>query len=455
MDQTKPTLLIVDDDEEIRTQMRWSLAKDYEIVEAGNRQGAVSTFKESNPDLVLLDLGLPPSPNLPTEGLAALEEILTENPQARVIIISGQGERENALEAIGKGAYDFMSKPVETDELKIVLKRCLSLLSLQKDYLKKQTTVPAESEFEGMLGESNAMLKVFNLIKKVGPSDAPVMILGESGTGKEMVANAIHLNSSRANKPFVAINCSAIPEALFESELFGHEKGSFTGADSTRIGKIEQANGGTLFLDEIGEVPLSVQVKLLRFLQEKYIERVGGREAIQVETRVVAATNADLNKGMADGTFREDFYFRLSVVELNLPPLRERDNDIDFIANSFLKRFGSEAGNPSLKFGKAALEAIRTYPWTGNVRELQNRVRRAAIMSEGNTVSVEDLQLPAKSSHSQNGSSLKEAKESLEREMVVAAMKKHKGKITAAASELGISRPTFYEMLDRLGIERN
>lgn len=448
----KPKLLIVDDDEEIRTQMRWTLGTDYEIFQAGNREGAIQQFKEHTPSVVLLDLGLPPRPNLVDEGMQTLAEITQMSPKTKVIIISGQGERENALEAIGRGAYDFMSKPVNTDELQLVLKRCYYVADLERDYISIQKKL-GEDSFEGMLGTSDNMQKVFGLVRKVASSDAPIMILGESGTGKEMIASAIHNRSSFSDGPFVPINCSAIPESLLESELFGHEKGSFTGADSTRIGKIEQANGGTLFLDEIGDVPLNVQVKLLRFLQESYIERVGGRDMIPVKTRIVAATNADLKKGMADGTFREDFYFRLSVVEIQIPPLRDRGEDIEYIATSFLKRSAAEAGNGNLTFSAAALNAIRNYPWTGNVRELQNRVKRAAIMAEGNKVSPEDLQLPSDRSVP-TGTTLKEAKEALEKEMIEAALKKHKGKVTAAAAELGISRPTFYELVDRLGIKR-
>ena len=453
MKPTKPKLLIVDDDEDIRTQMRWTLASEYEISQAGNREGAIALFKEHTPPVVLLDLGLPPRPNLTDEGMATLAEIVTLKPKTKVIIVSGQGERENALEAIGRGAYDFLSKPVDSEELKFILKRCYYVADLESGYLSMQRTLN-EDAFEGILGTSEPMLKVFNLIRKVGTSDAPVMILGESGTGKEMIANAIHNRSSRRDGPFIPINCSAIPESLLESELFGHEKGSFTGADATRMGKIEQARGGTLFLDEIGEVPLSVQVKLLRFLQESYIERVGGREMIKVDTRIVAATNADLKKGMADGTFREDFYYRLAVVELVVPPLRDRGDDIDYLATSFLKRFAAEAGNGNITFSAAAQKAIRSYPWTGNVRELQNRVRRAAIMCEGNRVNPEDLQLPSNPKQPASGASLKEAREQLEREMIETALAKHKGRITTAAAELGISRPTFYELMDKLGIKR-
>ena len=453
MPTAKPKLLIVDDDEEIRTQMRWALSSDYEIFQAGHREGALQQFKEQSPPVVLLDLGLPPRPNLTDEGLATLAEIVQLNPKAKVIIISGQGERENALEAIGRGAFDFLSKPVDTDELQFILKRCYYVADLERDYVTMSRKL-SDDHFEGIIGNSEPMQKVFNLIRKVSGSDAPVMVLGESGTGKEMVASAIHARSNRKGGPFVAINCSAIPEALLESELFGHEKGSFTGADAQRIGKIEQAAGGTLFLDEIGEVPLNVQVKLLRFLQERYIERVGGRERIDVDTRVVAATNADLKKGMEDGSFREDFYYRLAVVEINLPALRDREDDIEFLATAFLKRFAAEAGNGNLKFSAAALKALRNHPWTGNVRELQNKVRRAAIMCDGNQINPEDLQISGGSSRVRPGLTLKDAREELEKEMIEAALKKHKGKITAASTELGISRPTFYELMDKLGIKR-
>jgi len=448
----KPKLLIVDDDEEIRTQMRWSLGSDYEILQAGNREGALKEFSARRPAVVLLDLGLPPRPNLVDEGMETLAEVLLMDPKAKVIVVSGQGERENALEAIGRGAFDFMSKPVDTDELQLVLKRCFYVADLERDYLEMQRKVSEES-FEGILGTSDSMQKLFVLVKKVAVSDAPVMVLGESGTGKEMIASAIHKRSSFSAGPFVPINCSAIPEGLLESELFGHEKGSFTGADSTRAGKIEQADGGTLFLDEIGEVPLNVQVKLLRFLQENYIERVGGREAIPVQTRIVAATNADLKKRMAKGAFREDFYFRLAVIELSVPPLRDREGDIDYLATSFLGRYAAEAGKGKLAFSAAALKAMRSYPWPGNVRELQNRVKRAAIMAEGKKAAVEDLQLPS-DAVVPTATTLRQAREILEREMIQAALRKHNNKVTGAAAELGISRPTFYELLDRLGIKR-
>ena len=316
-----------------------------------------------------------------------------------------------------------------------------------------QQSVRGDS-FEGLLGSGPRMQTVFDSIRKVATTDAPVLILGESGTGKEMTARAIHQRSSRKNGPFVAINCSAIPESLIESELFGHEKGSFTGAHAQRKGRIEHSIGGTLFLDEIGEIPLPIQVKLLRFLQEQCIERVGGRQEIPVDTRVIAATNADLKKALAAGSFREDLFYRLAVIQIILPPLRERDDDIILLAQSFLRRFGAENGKPNVAFGPDATRAIRQYPWPGNVRELQNRVRRAVIMGEGKRLTPGDLELEANAGAGQ-GTTLKEARERLESEMVRQALRKHGGRITSAAIELGISRPTLYELMDKLGIEKS
>ena len=316
---TKPTLLIVEDDEDIRTQMKWALAPDYEVVMAEDRAGAVAAFTANRPSVTLLDLGLPPRPNEPEEGLAVLSALLALDPLAKVIIVSGQGDKQNALRAVGAGAYDFLCKPVDMDELRLVLQRCVYVAELEQEYRAMQQGARAEV-FEDMLGASPQMQAVFTFIRKVAPTNAPVLILGESGTGKEMVAQALHRRSPQKNGPFVAINCNAIPENLLESELFGHEKGSFTGAHAQRKGHIESAAGGTLFLDEIGELPASVQVKLLRFLQEKRFQRVGGRQEIQSDARVIAATNVNLQESVASGKFREDLYFRLAVVVVKVPP---------------------------------------------------------------------------------------------------------------------------------------
>jgi two-component system NtrC family response regulator len=449
----KPKLLIVDDDEDIRSQMKWAMGEEYDVILAEDRLTALESFRTNRPAVVLLDLGLPPNPGNPTEGMATLSAILGLDSAAKVIIISGQGERSNALQAIGAGAYDFLNKPVEMDVLKSLLKRAFRVSELEREYRASNGKPDTEEVFEGMIGSSRPMRDVFTAIRKVAPSDAPVLILGESGTGKEMAALAIHRRSAKKDGPFVAINCGAIPETLLESELFGHEKGAFTGAHAQRIGRIESAAGGTLFLDEMGELPLALQVKLLRFLQEKTIERVGGRKEIEIDARIVAATNVDLAKAVAAGKFREDLYYRLAVVTIKLPAFRLRENDMRSLAQHFLKTFGAQSNKPSLVFEPESLKAIERHTWPGNVRELENRIKRAVIMSDQNRISARDLELidvPA-AAHSTN---LREARESLEREMVQSALRKHAGKITSAAVELGVSRPTLYELMEKLGIVR-
>jgi two-component system NtrC family response regulator len=448
----KPKLLIVDDDEEIRTQMKWALSGDYDIVMAGDRTSAISAFKSSRPMVVLLDMGLPPQSGNPEEGLRTLSELLALDNKTKVIVITGQGEKQVALRAVGTGAYHFQSKPVEMDELQLMLSRCFYIAQLEREYRDMQQKLGGTA-FEGILGANPRMQSVFSVIRKVSESDAPVLILGESGTGKEMVARAIHNRSAGKNGPFVPINCSAIPEALMESELFGHEKGAFTGAHVQRKGRIETAEGGTLFLDEVGEIPLLLQVKLLRFLQEQRIERVGGRQEIVVKTRVIAATNVDLTKAMAEGTFREDLYYRLAVVQVNLPPLREREDDVLLLAQAFLQTFAGPCGKLGMTFSPAAVHAMQQHQWPGNVRELQNRVRRAIIMSGGSRLSPEDLELLA-TPDDQTGGTLKDAREAAERKVIHEVMRKHRGKISAAAAELDVSRPTLYELMEKLGIKR-
>jgi two-component system NtrC family response regulator len=448
----KPPLLIVDDDEEIRTQMKWALVSDYELRLAEDRPAAVEAFKSNRPTVTMLDLGLPPHPNDPTEGLTTLAELLAVDPSAKVIVISGQNDKKNALQAVGAGAYDFLCKPVDLEELKLLLRRCCYVADLEREYRELQHTLGAEA-FEGMLGKGRQMQAVFALIRKVAGSGAPVLLLGESGTGKEMAALAIHRRSSRATGPFVPINCSAIPENLLESELFGHEKGAFTGAHQERKGLIESASGGTLFLDEIGDIPAPIQVKLLRFLQEQTFIPVGGRKEKKADARIVAATNADLKQSIGKGTFREDLYFRLAVVTIHLPPLREREDDVEVLARAFLERFAAQNDRPGLTFGPDAIRALNKHVWPGNVRELQNRVQRAAIMADGKRILATDLELDG-SAGVPTSSTLKEARESVERELVQRALKRHGGKISPAAAELGISRPTMYELMDKLGIAR-
>jgi len=449
---TKTRLLIVDDDEDIRAQMKWALCNDYELFLAGDRAVALAAFTADRPVVTLLDLGLPPRPNDPEEGLAALSAILTLDPLAKVIVVSGQSERQNALHAVAAGAYDFLCKPVDMDELRLVLQRCVYLAELEQEYRAMQYTERADV-FEDMLGASPPMEAVFDFIRKVAPTSAPALILGESGTGKEMVAKALHRRSAQSGGPFVAINCNSIPENLLESELFGHEKGAFTGADRQRKGHVETASGGTLFLDEIGELPASVQVKLLRFLQEKCFQRVGGRLEIQSDARVIAATNRNLQELAAGGKFREDLYFRLAVMVVRMPALRERGDDILLVAKSFLQNYGAEHGKPGLTIAPDGLRALTLHRWPGNVRELQNRVRRAVIMADGKRVTARDLELTDTLS-GLPPQTLKEARESVEREMVQNSLRCHRGKITAAALELGISRPTLYELMEKLGIAR-
>ena len=401
----------------------------------------------------MLDLGLPPRPNDPDEGLETLSSLLELDPVSKVIIVSGQAEKENALRAVGAGAYDFLCKPVQMDELKLVLQRCVYVAELEQEFRALQLAQSAEV-FEDMLGASPQMQSVFTFIRKVGPTNAPVLILGESGTGKEMVAAALHRRSSQKNGPFIAINCNAIPENLLESELFGHERGAFTGAHAQRKGHIESASGGTLFLDEIGELPAAVQIKLLRFLQEKRFQRVGGRQEIQSDTRVIAATNVDLQDAVATGTFREDLYFRLAVVIVKVPALRERGDDVAALAQripaSIRLRAWQAAHDVRARMHFAPLGCISG---RGNVRELQNRVQRAVIMADGKRVTADDLELSA-ALEGAPPQTLREARERLEREIVQDTLRRHGGKITTAAVELGISRPTLYELMEKLGIPK-
>ncbi len=448
----KPKVLIVDDDEEIRVQMKWALGKQYEVLLGEDRPVALKLFKSERPVVTLLDLGLPPQPNECVEGLGTLSELLGIDETAKIIVISGQGEKGNALQAVGAGAYDFLCKPIEMEELKFLLHRCIYVAELEKEFRQLQQTVRADG-FEDMLGASPQMQGVFAYIRKVANTTAPVLLLGESGTGKEMVAMAIHRRSSHKGGPFIAINCNAIPENLLESELFGHEKGAFTGAHTQRKGMIESAGEGTLFLDEIGELPAAVQVKLLRFLQEQRFQRVGGRQEIQIDTRIIAATNVDLKRAVAESKFREDLYFRLAVVVIKLPPLRERADDVVLLGREFLHKYAAQNGKANLTFTPEALRAINCHSWPGNVRELQNRVKRAVIMADGKRITEVDLELSS-SPNPAGAATLKEARESVERELIQRTLKRHLGKVTSAAAELGISRPTLYELMDKLGIAK-
>jgi len=448
----KHKLLIVEDDEDLRTQMKWALAADYEVFPAEDRPAAIALVNRERPAVVTLDLGLPPQPAGVEEGFAVLDEILNDYPDTKVIIITGRGERDCALKAVAKGAYDYFYKPIQIDELKVVLKRAFHLSDIereQKDLLQKLSV----DHFEGMIGISSKMQEVFSGIRKVATTDEPVLITGESGTGKELVARAIHAVSLRRDARFIPINCGAIPENLIESELFGHEKGAFTGAHIQRKGKFEMAHGGTLFLDEVGELPPALQVKLLRFLQDGVVERIGGREPISVDARVLAATNRDLKEAMRAGGFREDLYFRLGVISIALPPLRDRKEDILLLSKVFLERY-TKANKKKIKgFTQQALDAIEEYPWPGNVRELENRIKRAVIMSEQKKISPEDMEItPSGTPRERLG--LKEARDLVEKELVVKAIARNEGNLTRAAGELGVSRPTLYDLMQKFGIPK-
>jgi two-component system NtrC family response regulator len=448
-----PVLLLVDDDEQIREQMRWALAGTYQVLEAPDRPTANEQMRRVMPELILLDLGLPPDIDGASEGLAILREALKLNPVAKVIVITGNSDRAKAVAAIQGGAYDFIEKPVQLDVLKVVLQRAQYLANLEREN-RAPLQQAGQSEFEGLVGSSEPMQEMFRMIRRVGPSDVPVLITGESGTGKELVARAIHRQSGRKDAAFVAINCSAIPDTLIESELFGHEKGAFTGAAQQRKGRIEGAQGGTLFLDEIGEIPLALQVKLLRFLQDHEIQRLGGKEALSVNTRVIAATNVNLQSAISNGRFREDLYYRLCVVSISAPRLSDRRTDIPLLARTFLLRFADDQHKPIAGFSSEAMAALIDYSWPGNVRELENRVKRAVVMAEGKYITPENLELTVAIGHEGDERTIRGSRENREKELVLLTMEKVQGNISRAATELGISRPTLYQLLARYGVKK-
>jgi len=452
-------LIIVEDNDEIRGQLRWGLAGEYEVLVAGNRLEALSLFKKHLPKVVTLDLGLPPDENGCEEGFRCLDEVLRQAPATKVIMITGNEDSENALRAVQNGAYDYYRKPLNLSELKVILARAFHLAAIEKENMRLQLSLDQHHLTPGgIIGQSPQMLDVFSSIRKVASSDVAVLITGESGTGKELVARAIRELSPRKSGAFIAINCGAIPENLLESELFGYEKGAFSGANSRVQGKVEYANKGTLFLDEIGDLPLNLQVKLLRFLQEKNIQRVGGREDISVDARIIAATNRDIIKETETGAFREDLYYRISVIHINLPPLRERGGDIMLLANFFLRRFCNELKKKTRRFSAASVKLLESYDWPGNVRELENRVQRAVIMSDEPVIEPESLDFSLKTVkegiHSFTNLTLKDAREMIEREMVVTAIENQNSNMARAAEALGISRPTLYDLVKKYDICR-
>ncbi len=453
-------LLIIDDSDEIRTQLKWGLGEEYSILSAPDATTALSLFKQNSPRVATLDLGLPPDPEGVSEGFRCLQEMLQHDPTAKVIVLTGNDHRENALKAVKLGAYDYYQKPINLEEFKVIIKRAHHLSMLEQENRSLHVALERQAgPVSGMIGQCREMQSVFSIMRKVASSEASVLIQGESGTGKELVARAIHDMSPRKNGPFIAINCGAIPETLLESELFGHEKGSYTGAQAQVQGTVEYAQKGTLFLDEIGELPALLQVKLLRFLQEKTIQRIGGRETIAVDTRILAATNREIEKEIKEARFREDLYYRLGVITIKVPSLRERKEDIIVLATYFLKRY-CELQNKKIRgFNSAAVAVMENYPWPGNVRELENKIQRAIIMCEGPMVEPHDLGFDAKPAKQKafdyEIKTLKAARERVEKEMMLAALDTQRGNVARAAEELGVSRPTLYDLMKKYGLANN
>ena len=438
-------LLIVEDDEGLQRQLRWAY-DDYEVIVAGDRATAIDMLRLHEPDVVTLDLGLPPDPDGVEEGFATLAEILRLKPDTKVIVASGHGARESALRAIGSGAYDFYAKPVEIDELGLIVARAFHVHALEAENIRLASVQGGMTLLGGITTASPEMLKTVRTIERVASADVSVMLLGASGTGKELLARGLHETSGRRDGAFVAINCAAIPENLLESELFGHEKGAFTGAVKTTEGKIEQAHGGTLFLDEIGDVPLSLQVKLLRFLQERTIERVGGRKGIPVDTRVVTATHRNVDAMVASGAFREDLYYRIAEIVVHIPALAERPGDASLLGRAFVQRFAASMRSDVTGLTPDALAALDAHSWPGNVRELENRVKRAVIMADGKLVTAADLDL-AQGVTADDPINLKSVREAADRKAITRAIARTEGNISGAAKLLGISRPTLYDLL--------
>jgi two-component system NtrC family response regulator len=445
-------LLLVDDDPGILRSLRWTFDQ-YEVLTAQDRTGALEQVRRHAPAVVTLDLGLLPAPDDPGEGLAVLDEILAVAPDTKVIVVSGQEDRANAVAAIGRGALDFYRKPIDEDILGLIVSRAFHVHELeQENRLLRARSMPGN---HGILGSDSSMLQLCRTIEKIAPTTASVLIRGESGTGKELVARALHAASGRSGGPFVAINCAAIPEPLLESELFGFEKGAFTGALRQTKGKIELANGGTLFLDEIGDMPSSLQAKLLRFVQEREVERLGGRNAISIDVRILSATHRDLAELIREGSFREDLYYRVAQLIVPVPPLRDRGEDSVLIARHIAERCAIEQRKQPPRWSQAALTAIRRHGWPGNVRELENRVQRAVILSESGEISEQDLDLRSATSLQMNGqktASLRQAREQAERDAISVVLRRTGGNLTAAARLLEISRPTLYNLMRQLDL---
>ncbi|MGD9773040.1 PEP-CTERM-box response regulator transcription factor [Diaphorobacter sp.] len=444
-------LLVVEDDLALQKQIKWSLDR-FECVTADDRESAMTQVRRFAPAVVTMDLGLPPDADSVSEGFRLLQQILAADPDTKVIVLTGQNDQANALKAVGMGAYDFLAKPFEPEVLNLCVERAFRMHRLQAEN-RRLRAMQMPDALSGLITRDPQMLRICRTIEKVANTNASVMLLGESGTGKEVLARGLHQQSQRKKGSFVAINCAAIPDNLLESELFGYEKGAFTGAAKTTPGKIETANGGTLMLDEIGDMPLSLQAKLLRFLQERVVERVGGRQGIAVDVRVVCATHRDLAQCIKDGSFREDLYYRLAEIVVEIPPLRARVGDAALLAHAFVRRFGGEHGR-SLTLADDALRAIEAHPWPGNIRELENRIKRASIMAEGNQITAEDVGLAAAEGMDDDRSlDLRQMREAAEQRAVLAALARADGTVAKAADLLGVSRPTLYDLMHRLGLK--
>lgn len=442
-------ILIVDDEESILNQLRWGLAGEYDVVTASTADQARRIMREEKPTIVTLDVTLGP-PSAGPEGLDLLDEIIEQHPLTKVIMVTGNDSRENAIAAIRSGAVDWYAKPIELDELRVILKRAVNIRQLEQ---LQPGRAAARSRYHRLVGESESMRRVYELVQKVASTTVNVLVLGENGTGKELVANAIHEAGPRREQPFIPINCGAIPEALLESELFGHERGAFTDAHRARAGKFELADHGTLFLDEIGDVPLHLQVKLLRFLQDHKVERVGGRDPVRVDTRVVAATNRDLKGMVGDGRFREDLYYRLDVITIVVPPLRERGDDLRLLAEYFLEFYGRQHKRRLKGFTQAALRALMAHAWPGNVRELENRVQRAVILAQDAYLRPEDLELESAGGSPEPLPTLQSARDAAELRLLVDALTRNVGNVTRAAREIEVSRPTLHDLLRKHGLD--
>ena len=445
---THPTLLLVDEDAVVRRQMKSALVSDYQVLEAADRASALSQIRAAMPPLVLLDLGSSSDVDGTAEGLAILRETVQLTPMAKVILMIGSSDRAKAAAAMEGGAYDILEKPVQLDVLKVVLQRATYLFNLERESRAIREEASG-TEFEGLVGTSKLMEDMFGMIRRVGPADVPVLITGESGTGKELVARAIHRLSRRKEAPFVAINCGAIPETLLESELFGYERGAFTGAVQQRKGRIESAQGGTLFLDEVGDIPLSLQVKLLRFLQDHEVHRLGGKDKVSVNVRVLAATNVDLQEAINIGRFRQDLFYRLCVVAIPIPSLRTRGSDITLLAKNFFMKFAAAESKTLKGFTPQAIESLLAHSWPGNVRELENRVKRAVVMAEGKYLTPANLELKDVAMTGGDVMTLRGTRDLREKELVRVMLDKVGGNVSKAAVELGISRPTLYQLLSR------